>query len=565
MPLLLLPLLILLLLPLSAAAGDPVAGMALFNNVPDAIISCGNSSCHGRNPNDNVNALQKAGNNAGVIAAAIRVNVPPMMFLNGLLNPFQLDDLAAYLAPQPDLADTSIAFDAQPTGMPSGRRGVALRNLGGVDLGVTIVGVSGPDAASFSVGGSCGPASTLQSATIDRPGGACDIDVVFMPAAARAHQATLTVAYAGSTTFPSKQAIALTGSGSTPAVAAISLDASAIEFGEILAQASAPSRTITVANPGSAPLSLTAIETGGVNGAEFGLSGTCLNGIFNAPVRVAPGRSCTIVVGFSPQGAGSRNATLSIRHDASAGVSRVAMHGVGIAAGCPLPQPPADFLTLACPAGQTGSLTQSRSYSCSGTTWTAGAFTTVANDCRSAGRGAPLSLVEYRNGPLDHYFVTADPAERAAIESGLAGPGWERTVTLGHVWDPGVAGIAGMAGIAGTAGAGDRTAICRFYGNPQVGADGHRLGPNSHFYSADPDECEAVRRDRGWVFEGVVFEAMKAVAGACAPALVAVRRNYNQRFRENDSNHRYSVDPVVGAQMTARGWADEGVVFCIER
>ena len=559
MPLLLLPLLILLLLPLSATAGDPVVGMALFNNVPDAIISCGNSSCHGPNPNDNVNGLQKAGNNAGVIEAAIRVNVPPMMFLNGLLNPFQLDDLAAYLAPQPDLADTSIAFGAQPLALPSNRRSVTLRNLGGVNLRVTIAGVSGSDAASFSVGGSCGTASTLQSATTNRAGGACDLDVVFTPTAARAHQATLTLSYAGSTTFPSRQTIALTGSGSAPAVAAISVDVSALEFGEILAQASAPSRTITVANPGSAPLSLTAIETGGVNGAEFGLAGTCLNGIFNAPVRVAPGGSCGIVVGFSPQGAGSRNATLSIRHDAPAGVSTVALHGVGIAAGCPLPQPPADFQTLACPAGQTGSLTQARSYSCSGTTWTAGPFTTVANNCRSAGQGAPLSLVEYRNGPLDHYFVTADPAERAAIESGLAGPGWERTVTLGHVWDPNVAGIAG------TAGAGDRVAICRFYGNPQVGADGHRLGPNSHFYTADPDECEAVKHDRGWVFEGVVFEAMKTTAGGCTPPLVAVRRNYNQRFRENDSNHRYSIDPAVGAQMTARGWADEGVVFCVER
>ena len=55
---LLLSLLVLLLLPLTAAAGDPVAGLALFTNVPDAIISCGNSSCHGSNPNDNVNGLQ---------------------------------------------------------------------------------------------------------------------------------------------------------------------------------------------------------------------------------------------------------------------------------------------------------------------------------------------------------------------------------------------------------------------------------------------------------------------------------------------------------------------------
>ena len=553
---LLLSLLLLLLLPITASAGDPVAGMTLFNNVPDAIISCGNSSCHGPNPNNNVNGLQKAGNNAGVIEAAIRVKVPAMMFLNGLLNPFQLDDLAAYLAPQPDLAETSIAFDAQPLATASDKRSVALRNLGGVDLGLTDVVLSGPDAARFSLSGSCRSGASVQGATIDRPGGACDLDVVFSPAAARAHQATLTLSYAGSTTFPSKQAIALTGTGRAPAVAAISLDTTALEFGEIQVLAAAPSRTVTIANPGTAPLSLVAIETAGIHGAEFGVSGTCVTGIFNAPVRVAPSASCTIVVSFSPQGVGSRNATLSIRHDVGNGVSTVALHGLGLSAGCALPQPATEFQSLACPAGRAGTVTQSRTYSCSGTTWTPGPFITIADNCRVEGQGAPLSLVEYYNGALDHYFVTTDAAERAAIESGLAGPGWERTTTLGHVWTPDAVGVAGAAG---------RTAICRFYGNPQIGADGRRIGPNSHFYTADPDECEAVKHDRGWVFEGVVFAAARVAAGNCVPPLVAVRRNYNQRFRENDSNHRYSVDPAVGAQMTARGWTDEGAVFCIER
>ena len=552
----LLSFLVLLLLPVTAAAGDPIAGLSLFNNVPDAVISCGNSSCHGPNPNDNVNGLQKAGNNAGVIEAAIRVKVPSMMFLNGLLNPFQLDDLAAYLAPQPDLAETSIAFGAQPLATASERRSVTLRNLGGVDLRLTEVVLSGPDAASFSLRGNCRSGLSVQSATIGRPGGACDLDVVFTPAAARAHQATLTLSYAGSTTFPSKQAIALTGTGLAPVVAAISLDVTALEFGEILAQASAPSRTVTITNPGTAPLSLVAIETAGIHGAEFGVSGTCVTGILNAPVRVAPSVSCTIVVSFSPQGIGARNATLSIRHDVGNGVSTVALHGLGLSAGCALPQPATEFQSFACPAGQTGTVTQSRSYSCLGTTWTPGPFITIANNCRVEAQGAPLSLVEYYNGPLDHYFVTADPAERAAIESGLAGPGWERTTTLGHVWTPDSVGVAGAVG---------RTAICRFYGNPQVGADGRRIGPNSHFYTADPEECEAVKHDRGWVFEGIVFAAAQAVTGSCVPPLVAVRRNYNQRFRENDSNHRYTVDPAVGAQMTARGWVDEGVVFCIER
>ena len=47
----------------AAQAGDPAAGMELYNNIPDSVISCGNALCHGPNPNDNVNGLQQAGNN----------------------------------------------------------------------------------------------------------------------------------------------------------------------------------------------------------------------------------------------------------------------------------------------------------------------------------------------------------------------------------------------------------------------------------------------------------------------------------------------------------------------
>lgn len=43
--------------------------------------------------------------------------------------------------------------------------------------------------------------------------------------------------------------------------------------------------------------------------------------------------------------------------------------------------PPNDTMTVGCPAGQTGSITRSRSYSCVGTTWTAGSWTDTANSC----------------------------------------------------------------------------------------------------------------------------------------------------------------------------------------
>lgn len=50
---------------------------------------------------------------------------------------------------------------------------------------------------------------------------------------------------------------------------------------------------------------------------------------------------------------------------------------------CSGSQPPNDQQVLSCPAGQAGSITQARSYSCVGTAWTPGAWTTISNTCTS--------------------------------------------------------------------------------------------------------------------------------------------------------------------------------------
>jgi hypothetical protein len=60
--------------------------------------------------------------------------------------------------------------------------------------------------------------------------------------------------------------------------------------------------------------------------------------------------------------------------------------------GCTGPQPPPDTQMLSCPAGQTGSITQTRTYSCVGTTWTPGPFTTTSNTCTAAPSGCATSF-----------------------------------------------------------------------------------------------------------------------------------------------------------------------------
>ena len=534
-----------------AFAGDPTSGMAIYNNIPDAAISCGNSSCHGPNPNDNINGLQAGGNNAGVIKAAIRGKVTQMMFLTGLLNPFQLDDVSAYLAPQPALSNDGIDFGTQSSGTVSAPLSVTLRNPGGVNLVVDSIAIGGPDAADFTVGGSCIAGASLQSTTIGQPGGECDVSVTFHPVATGPHSATITLGYAGATTFPETQAILLTGSADLAPVPEAAASTGSLDFGALFPGDVSPPQTLVVSNPGTGPLLILGLSVSGEQASEFSVAGTCASAA--TTVAVAPGSTCELQVQFAPHGINDRNALLRIDHNAAGSPLRVALAGFGNAPTCQPPAPAAESRILSCPAGQQGSLLQSRSYACDGSTWMPSPWLTVSNSCRNDFPAADLDLVELFNSTLLHYFITADASERQGIAAGAAGPGWSETgVRTGKVWSEGAALLSDSL-----------VPVCRFYGNRSPGPDGHPPGPNSHFYTADADECAAVKQDIGWVFEGIVFHVVAANAGACAAPLMPVHRFYNGRFAENDSNHRYVADPAIVAQMAAAGWTPEGIVFCI--
>lgn len=167
-----------------------------------------------------------------------------------------------------------------------------------------------------------------------------------------------------------------------------------------------------------------------------------------------------------------------------------------------------------------------------------------------ASAGATRDLVEYHHAVLDHYFLTGDPAEVSALDSG-AQPGWARTGYALRAFDAGDARLAGAS------------PVCRFAGNPARG-----LG--SHFYSALPQECEVVRTRfaETWLFESdEVFRVhLPDASGRCPAGTVPVHRLFNNRA---DANHRYTSDATIAQAMLARGYLAEGVgsatlpvVFC---
>jgi hypothetical protein len=153
--------------------------------------------------------------------------------------------------------------------------------------------------------------------------------------------------------------------------------------------------------------------------------------------------------------------------------------------------------------------------------------------------GLESGVTEFFNTGLNHFFLTANAIEAQSIDAGGSGPGWTRT---GNVFK-----------------SGGSNAVCRFYGVQAAG------GPNGHFYTADPAECEQVKADPGWHFESLDFAITPPLAGAvCPQGLVNVYRAYNKRFAEHDSNHRITTNFAAYQQQIAAGWQGEGVVMCAQ-
>ena len=148
-------------------------------------------------------------------------------------------------------------------------------------------------------------------------------------------------------------------------------------------------------------------------------------------------------------------------------------------------------------------------------------------------------IVEYYNPTLDHYFVTADPAEMAMLDAGIVVPGWRRT---------------GLAFKGRPPGSPLGLAACRFFGTPGI-------GPNSHFYTVDAAECAKVKADPFWTYENIAFNAQAAEAGDCFSDRIPVLRLYNNGMG-GQANHRYTTSRSETRAMQANGWIVEGPVFC---
>ena len=175
----------------------------------------------------------------------------------------------------------------------------------------------------------------------------------------------------------------------------------------------------------------------------------------------------------------------------------------------------------------------------------------------AAAPASAITVIEYYNKSLDHYFITPLAHEIDALDSGRI-VGWGRT---GFVFD----GYATPGGAQGAV----VNPVCRFIIPPEHG--------DSHFLSASPAECAVVREKvltdpnfSGYLEEtsAEFYIALPNIAtGECPAGTGPVYRLWNQRA---DSNHRYTADRAQRDAMIARGYAAEGygplgVAMCTTR
>jgi len=148
-------------------------------------------------------------------------------------------------------------------------------------------------------------------------------------------------------------------------------------------------------------------------------------------------------------------------------------------------------------------------------------------------------VVEYFHPLLDHYFMTQNAAEIAALDAG-AHPGWQRTGQSFLAYRPGQTHF-------------QLPAVQRFYGLPDAGLD-------SHFFTIDYADQFALTY--GPLSSARVLEADNAFEigrpdqdGNCPAGQIPVYRLWNRRV---DSNHRYTTNSAIKSQMIERGYVAEG-------
>lgn len=201
----------------------------------------------------------------------------------------------AVAAPAVALTPSALAFGNQTLGVKSTARNVTLANPGSGALALASITAS----AGFGITHDCG--------TSVPPGASCTLAVTFTPAAAGEVAGSISVA---SNAAGSPHKVNATGTGvvASPALAWTPA-AATLDFGDATVGGTPTVRSLTLANLGPGPITLSQIGVNGGNAADFAFGGA---GSCAAATTLTEGATCTIALAFLPGAAGPRAATLQV-------------------------------------------------------------------------------------------------------------------------------------------------------------------------------------------------------------------------------------------------------------
>lgn len=209
---------------------------------------------------------------------------------------------------------SAVVFGQIATGATSTTQSVTLTNNASTPVAVHAVALSGVGAPDFSEGQGCTGATLA-------PHAQCQVAIAFMPAIDGDQVATLTITHDGS---GSPTVVALSGAG---APLKMRIAPARLDFGlQRITTVSAP-LAVTISTPLMTVVPVGAVTVSGADAAEFSVA---VNGCTGA--TLAPARSCTVTVTFTPTQSGDQLATLTVSraHEATPAGS-VALSGFGTA------------------------------------------------------------------------------------------------------------------------------------------------------------------------------------------------------------------------------------------
>ena len=224
--------------------------------------------------------------------------------------------LSMSAAAQVNLTPASLSFGNVALGQ-SGKPAIAVvQNTQSVPLTISSIATSGGNApGDFVLGGNCPISPNTLGASQS-----CNISIAFSPSALGSRTTSLVVTDSASN---SPQSSSLSGNGIAPVV----LSPTALSFGNLVEGTSA-SKTVTLKNVQTIPLTINSIAINGGNGsADYSLGGNCPI----SPSTLGSGASCSINVTFSPVALGSLTATLVVTDSAANSPQSAGLSGTGAA------------------------------------------------------------------------------------------------------------------------------------------------------------------------------------------------------------------------------------------